>query len=103
MSERTEIGSEMYVLFDDEIARMKLEFWRGRVFVHYAAKGTALRVALRAARIWPRVRAICAALGYARIEALFPSSAPLERLCALVGFTDARHANGVTHMECQNA
>ena len=103
MTERTELGSELYVLFDDDIARMKLEFFPRRVFVHYHAKASAFKVARRALRIWPQVMAICKRIGYARIEALFKDDKALERLCRLCGFTTVGHERGLTYMRCNYA
>lgn len=93
----------MYTLFDDEVGRMKLEFLRRRVFVHYMAKGSAVRVARRAIKIWPDVKRICATLGYRFTEALFPSDKGLERLCKRVGFDSTVRENGLTYMRCRNA
>ena len=95
--------TELYTLFDDEVGRMKLEFLRRRVFVHYLAKASALRVARRAITIWPEVMKICAQLGYRFTEALFPSDKGLEKLCKRVGFVLKVRENGLTYMRCRNA
>jgi len=97
------INSEMYVLFDDEVARMKLEFWKRRAFIHLLAKGSPLRVARRALRMFPAAKRICAALGIRVVEALFPDNAGLERLCVLCGFRLYARENGLTYMRCDNA
>lgn len=97
------IRSELYVLFDDDVGRMKLEFWGRRVFIHYLAKSSAFRVARRALRLAREVKAICLALGYPVIEALFPDNRGLERLCVLWGFTLKARENGLTYMRCNNA
>ena len=97
------IRSELYVLFDDEIARMKLEFWGRRVFIHYLAKASPLRVARRALRVAADVKRICAAIGYKTIEALFRDNERLERLCVLWGFALVRKQEGLTYMRCENA
>lgn len=93
----------MYVIFDDEVGRMKLEFWRKRVFVHYLANGSAVAVARRALRIWPSVKRICLNLGYPLVFAVFPSNRGLERLCVMCGFRLYGHENGITYMRCSNA
>ncbi len=97
------IRSELYTLFDDGVARMKLEFWRGRVFIHYFRKGTKLSCARKFLRLWPDVKAICRALGYRTICALGPDNKGMERLLHIVGFKSLAHENGLTYMEHDNA
>ena len=97
------IRSEMYVLFDDDVGRMKLEFWGRRVFIHYLAKASTLRVARRALRVADDVKQLCRVLGYKVIEALFPDNNGLERLCELWGFKLKGRENGLTYMRCDNA
>lgn len=97
------LRSEMYVLFDDEVGRMKLEFLQGGCLVHYLAKASPMRVARRALRIWPDVMRICATIGFRTVEALFPNNDGLERLCVLCGFALIGKRGGYTYMRCDHA
>lgn len=97
------LRSEMYVFFDDEVGRMKLEFLNGGCLVHYLARASAVRVARRALRIWPDVMRVCKAIGFRTIEALFPDNAGLERLCRMCGFVLVGKTGGYTYMRCDHA
>jgi hypothetical protein len=93
----------LITVYDNEIARLKFDFSvPGRIFLHLKPFAEPTRVILWIMSVREDVAEMLDALGYTKVEVVFPANPRVERLCQLIGFKTLHTLKGWTFMEAFN-
>ncbi len=97
---------EKYVWFDDERARLVIEFFRGRAYVHLKIRKWGMDVVREARTRWPEIRSALQGCGYPTVYTynnVSDADPKWMRFAALFGFAEKARRNGVVVMEATSA
>lgn len=95
--------AEQYVFHDDDRARVVLEFWRGKAFIHMTIKKIGMDVMREIRARWADVKDVLKTIGFDVVYAynLEILAEQWTRFMRPLGFTEVRRQNGLVLMEAQ--
>ena len=86
---------ERVVLYDNDICRLVLEFYRGRAYIHLKVRRWSAGVLKMMRKHWPDVKQTVADFGYRELWAGFPeTNLLLPRFAGMFGFREVLRRNG---------
>lgn len=91
--------SEWFMLCDDAIATVKLEFFKGKFFLHAVVNGNAMEAVRRLREGFPRLKEKLREMGYAAVFVIIPDDdGKLLRFERGFGFIEVGRADGLIVM-----